>query len=49
MDGEAWGLSLRDFRQLSPHDQVMLLVPERGLDADAAASTAQRVAKLSSA
>ena len=49
MDGKAWGLSLRDFRQLSPHDQVLLLVPEGELDADTAASTAQRAAKLISA
>ena len=49
MDGEAWGLSLKEFRQLSPHDQVLLLVPEGKLDWDTAASTAQRVAKLISA
>ncbi len=46
MDGEAWGVSLSQFKQLPPHDQVVLLVPEGDLTPDAAAATAQRVAKL---
>ncbi|DBB06293.1 hypothetical protein WJX77_007210 [Trebouxia sp. C0004] len=46
MDGEAWGVSLSQFMQLPPHDQVLLLVPEGKLTPDAAAATAHRVAKL---
>ncbi|KAL0036267.1 hypothetical protein WJX79_010808 [Trebouxia sp. C0005] len=46
MDGEAWGVSLSQFKQLPPHDQVLLLVPEGELTPDAAAATAHRVAKL---
>lgn len=46
MDGEAWGVSLSQFKQLPPHDQVALLVPEGDLTPDAAAATAHRVAKL---
>jgi hypothetical protein len=46
MDGEAWVVSLSQFKQLPPHDQVVLLVPEGDLTPDAAAATAHRVAKL---
>ena len=46
MDGEAWGLSLRQFKQLTPQDQLLLLIPEGELGPDAAAATAQRIAKL---
>ena len=46
MDGEAWGLSLSQFTQLSPKEQVLLLVPEGVSPSEGAAATAQRVAKL---
>ena len=46
MDGESWGLSLSQFTQLSPVDQVLLLVPEGESASDAAAAAAHRVAKL---
>ena len=46
MDGDAWELSLREFRKLTPHDQVLLVIPEGTLDPEGAASTAQRVARL---
>lgn len=46
LDGECWGLSLRQFTQLSPHEQVLLLVPEDCNASDVAAATAARVAKL---
>jgi len=46
LDGESWGLTLRQFTQLSPHEQVLLLVPQDCSASDAAAATAARVAKL---
>lgn len=47
MDGQSWGVSLSQFTQLSPHEQVLLLVPEGDAAAvDAAAATAHRLAKL---
>ena len=46
MDGESWGLSLSQFTQLSPVEQVLLLVPEGESASDAAAAAAHRVAKL---
>lgn len=46
MDGASWGVSLTQFKQLSHHDQVLLLVPEGELGPEAAAATAQRIAKL---
>ena len=46
MDSESWGLSLSQFTQLSPREQVLLLVPEGDTAPDVAAATAHRVAKL---
>ena len=46
MAGDCWGLSLRHFAKLSPHEQVLLLVPEECSVSDVAAATAARVAKL---
>lgn len=46
LNGECWGLSLQHFTQLSPREQVLLLVPEDCNASDVAAATAARVAKL---
>lgn len=49
LDGESWGLSVRQFMHLSPHEQVLLLVPQDCTASDVAAATAARVAKLTAA
>lgn len=49
LDGESWGLSVRQFTHLSPHEQVLLLVPQDCTASDVAAATAARVAKLTAA
>lgn len=49
MDGESWGVSLSQFKQLGPQEQVLLLVPAGTLDSECAAASAQRIAKLMSA
>ena len=46
IDSESWGLSLSQFTQLRPHEQVLLLVPEGATGPDVAAATAHRLAKL---
>lgn len=45
-EGKSWGLSLSQFKQLSPQEQVLLLIPEGEATSEDAAATAQRAAKL---
>ena len=46
MEGKSWGMSLSQFKQLSPQEQILLLIPEGEATSADAAATAQRAAKL---